>query len=344
MIPLWSIPYAIGSGNTVVIKPSEKATGATMILVELAARAGLPPGVLNVVHGTVPTVNAICDHPAIRSISFVGGDKAGKHIYERGTKNGKRVQANLGAKNHGVIMPDANKNLTLNSLAGAAFGAAGQRCMALSVAVFVGPTKTWLPELIERAKTLKVNAGFEPGTDLGPLITPFAKERVSRLIESVEKEGGTIHLDGRNIVVPGYENGNFVGPTVLEGHTTMEAYKTEIFGPALFCLTADTLDEAIEIINENPYGNGAAIFTQSGATGRKFENEVNVGQVGINVPIPVPLPMFSWSGNKGSFLGDIPFYGKTGFEFFTQRKTTTVLWRAEDAIRNKASVDMPTQH
>ncbi|KAF8335456.1 methylmalonate-semialdehyde dehydrogenase [Cantharellus anzutake] len=317
MIPLWSIPYATATGNTVVIKPSERATGATMILADSMC---LPPGVLNIVHGTVPTVNAICDHPAIRAISFVGGDKAGKHIYDRGTKNGKRVQANLGAKNHGVILPDANKNLALNSLVGAAFGAAGQRCMALSVAVFVGPAKSWLPELVERAKLSN-----------GPLISPFAKERVSRLIGSVEKEGGTIHLDGRNIVVPGYEKGNFVGPTVLEGLTTMEAYKTEIFGPALFCLTADTLDEAISIINENPYGNGAAIFTQSGATARKFENEVNVGQVGINVPIPVPLPMFSWSGNKGSFLGDIPFYGKTGFEFFTQRK-------------NKASVDMPTQH
>jgi len=216
--------------------------------------------------------------------------------------------------------------------------------MALSTVIFVGPTKSWIPELVERAKTLKVGGGFEQGTDLGPLISPAAKEKVSRLIGTVADEGGIIHLDGRGVKVPGYENGNFVGPSVVEGTVTMEAYKTEIFGPVLFCLEADTLDDAIAIINANRYGNGASIFTQSGATARKFETEVNVGQVGINVPIPVPLPMFSWSGNKASFLGDLGFYGRTGLEFYTQNKTTTALWRAEDAIGNKASVDMPTQH
>ncbi|KII93788.1 hypothetical protein PLICRDRAFT_121965 [Plicaturopsis crispa FD-325 SS-3] len=342
MIPLWTIPMAAVTGNTLILKPSERDPGAAMILAELCARAGLPPGVLNVVHGTVPTVNAICDHPAIKAISFVGGDKAGKHIYDRGTQNGKRVQANMGAKNHAVIMPDANKNLAINSILGAAFGAAGQRCMAISVAVLVGTAQSWLPELVERAQKLNVNGGFEKGADLGPLISPAAKARVQGLIASVEEEGGRIHLDGRSIHVPGYPDGNFVGPTVVEATATMRAYKEEIFGPVLVVMSADTLDDALDIVNANKYGNGTAIFTQSGATARKFERNVEVGQIGVNVPIPVPLPMFSWSGNKASFLGDISFYGKNGINFYTQNKTTTSLWRAEDATGNRASVDMPT--
>ncbi|EPQ61403.1 hypothetical protein GLOTRDRAFT_124283 [Gloeophyllum trabeum ATCC 11539] len=352
MIPLWTIPMALTTGNTLVLKPSERDPGAAMIIAELCERAGLPPGVLNVIHGTVPTVNAICDHPAIKAISFVGGDRAGHHIYERHaiwpspslTRNGKRVQANLGAKNHAVIMPDANKNLALNSIIGAAFGAAGQRCMAISVAVLVGTAQSWLPELIERAKKLNVNGGFEKGVDFGPVISPAAKKRIEGLIASAEEEGGRIHLDGRGVQVPGYPDGNWVGPTIIEAVTTMRCYKEEIFGPVLSVITADTLDDALDIINANKYGNGAAIFTQSGATARKFESEVSVGQIGVNVPIPVPLPMFSWSGNKASFLGDIAFYGKSGINFYTQNKTTTSLWRAEDATGNRASVDMPTHH
>jgi len=250
----------------------------------------------------------------------------------------------MGAKNHAVIMPDANKNLALNSIVGAAFGAAGQRCMAISVAVLVGSTQAWLSELIERAQKLSVNGGFEKDADLGPLISPAAKTRVSGLIASAEEQGGKIHLDGRGYQVPGYPEGNFVGPTIIEADTTMRCYQEEIFGPVLLVIPADTLDDALEIINSNKYGNGTAIFTQSGPTARKFESQVNVGQVGINVPIPVPLPMFSWSGNKGSFLGDISFYGKNGINFYTQNKTTTSLWRAEDATGSRASVDMPTHH
>jgi len=326
------------------LKPSERDPGAAMIIAELCQRAGLPPGVLNVVHGGVPTVNAICDHPDIKAVSFVGGDRAGRHIYERATKNGKRVQANLGAKNHAVIVPDANRNLALNSIIGAAFGAAGQRCMAISVVLLVGETQSWLPELIERAQKLKVNGGFEPGTDLGPVISPAAKERVTGLIASADEEGGKILLDGRDIEVPDYPDGNFVGPTIIQADTSMRCYQEEIFGPVLVVLPVDTLDDAVEIINNNRYGNGAACFTQSGATARKFETEINVGQIGINVPIPVPLPMFSWSGNKSSFLGDIHFYGKSGINFYTQNKTVTSLWRAEDALGKRASVDMPTHH
>ncbi|KAF7339774.1 Methylmalonate-semialdehyde dehydrogenase [Mycena venus] len=325
MIPLWSIPMAAVTGNTLILKPSERDPGAAMIIAELCQRAGLPPGVLNVVHGGVPTVNAICDHPDIKAVSFVGGDRAGRHIYERATKNGKRAQANLGAKNHAVLMPDANRNLALNSIVGAAFGAAGQRCMAISVA-------------------LLSTAGFEPGADLGPVISPAAKARVTGLIASADEQGGKIWLDGRGIEVPGYPDGNFIGPTIIQADTSMRCYQEEIFGPVLIVLSVDTLDDALEIINNNRYGNGTACFTQSGATARKFETEVNVGQVGINVPIPVPLPMFSWSGNKGSFLGDIHFYGKSGINFYTQNKTITSLWKAEDALGTRAAVDMPTHH
>ncbi|KAF8577890.1 Methylmalonate-semialdehyde dehydrogenase [Ramaria rubella] len=342
MIPLWSIPMAAVTGNTLILKPSERDPGAAMMIAELCERAGLPPGVLNVVHGGIPTVNAICDHPAVKAISFVGSNRAGQHIYERGTKNGKRVQANLGAKNHAIIMPDANQNLTLNSLLGAAFGAAGQRCMAISVVILVGTAQSWLPELIKRSKSLKVGGGFEKDADFGPVISPVAKTRIEGLIQSCVDEGGKIHLDGRGIKVQGYEDGNFIGPTILEATVDQKCYKEEIFGPVLQIINADTLDHAVTIINENQYGNGAAIFTQSGATARKFEHDVNVGQIGINVPIPVPLPMFSWSGNKASFLGDVGFYGKNGINFYTQYKTTTSLWRSEDAIGNKASVDMPT--
>jgi len=230
----------------------------------------------------------------------------------------------------------------LNSIIGAAFGAAGQRCMAISVVVLVGTAQSWLPDLVERARKLRVNGGFEGGTDLGPLISPAAKNRVERLVSSAIEEGGSIHLDGRGITVQGYSNGNFVGPTIIEATTTMQCYREEIFGPVLTVISADTLDDALDIINANRYGNGAAIFTQSGATARKFETEVNVGQIGVNVPIPVPLPMFAWSGNKASVLGDIGFYGKSGINFYTQNKTTTSLWRAEDAVGNRASVNMPT--
>mmetsp|Transcript_46345 Transcript_46345/g.116710 ORF Transcript_46345/g.116710 Transcript_46345/m.116710 type:complete len:521 (-) Transcript_46345:66-1628(-) len=328
MIPMWMFPIAITCGNTYVLKPSERNPGASLILARLAKEAGVPDGVLNVIHGTHDAVNFICDHPAIRAISFVGGDVAGKHIHARGTGNGKRVQSNMGAKNHGVIMPDANKETAVNALVGAAFGAAGQRCMALSTVVFVGKTSEWVHDVVDRARKLVVSAGHEPGADVGPLVTAQAKERCERLIQSAADQGAKILLDGRGIKVAKYPKGNFVGPTVITGvDTTMECYKEEIFGPVLVCLTVDTLDEAIEIINTNPYGNGTAIFTQSGAHARKFQFEVDAGQVGINVPIPVPLPMFSFTGSRGSFIGSTNFYGKSGVHFYTQVKTITSMWK-----------------
>ena len=317
MIPLWVLPVAIATGNTLILKPSERDPGAAMIIASLAKEAGVPDGVFNIIHGTTKTVDFILDEPRIKAISFVGSDRAGKYIYTRGTANGKRVQANLGAKNHGIIMPDANKNHTLNALAGAAFGAAGQRCMALSTVVFVGETRGWLDDLVQRAKALKVDGGFEEGADLGPLITPQAKQRVERLIQSGVDEGATLALDGRGFKVSKYPNGNFVGPTVCNPRdgsdvayqiladvkTSMECYKEEIFGPVLVCLNAETLDDAIDLVNANPYGNGVAMFTNSGATARRFVKDIEAGQIGVNVPIPVPLPMWSFTGNKGSFLG-----------------------------------------
>ncbi|KAL1505626.1 hypothetical protein ABEB36_005147 [Hypothenemus hampei] len=343
MVPLWMFPLAMVTGNTMLLKPSERDPGATMLLMELLNEVGCPPGVVNVIHGTHDAVNFICDHPNVKAISFVGGDKAGKHIYSRGAANGKRIQSNMGAKNHAIVLADADKNAALDSIAGAAFGAAGQRCMALSVAILVGDAQKWIPELVEKAKKLKVNAGHEPGTDVGPVISPQAKQRILQLIESGIKQGAKCPLDGRNIKVEKYPNGNFVGPTILtDVLPSYECYKEEIFGPVLSIISADTLEDAIAIINSNPYGNGTAIFTTSGNYARQFIHEVDAGQVGINVPIPVPLPMFSFTGSRGSFHGDLHFYGKQGLNFYTETKTITALWRKGAVPANVApSVAMP---
>jgi malonate-semialdehyde dehydrogenase (acetylating)/methylmalonate-semialdehyde dehydrogenase len=311
MIPMWMLGIATVTGNSMILKPSEKDPGATMLLAKLAQEAGLPDGVLQIVHGAHDTVNFLCDAPKVRAISFVGGNSAGEYIFDRGTKNGKRVQANLGAKNHATIMPDADKESTINALVGAAFGAAGQRCMALSTVIFVGETINWLPEIVERARVLRVGNGMDDTTDVGPVITPESKARVESLIQAGVDDGAELLLDGRGVKPAGCENGNFVGPTVLHGvdHKN-RAYTEEIFGPVLVTLAVDSLEEAIEFTNSNPYGNGCAIFTSSGAVARKYQHEIDVGQVGINVPIPVPLPMFSFTGSRGSIRGDLHFYGK----------------------------------
>ena len=327
MIPLWMFPMAIATGNTFVLKPSEQDPLVTMRLVELALEAGIPKGVLNVVHGGPEVVNAICDHPEIKAVSFVGSTKVGTHVYNRASLAGTRVQCMMGAKNHAIVLPDANKEQTLNAMAGAAFGAAGQRCMAASTLVLVGDARGWVPDLVEKAKTLKVNGGTEPGTDVGPVISCAARERIEALIASGVEEGATLALDGRNPNVAGYEKGNFVGPTIFSGvKPGMRIYDEEIFGPVLVILEAETLDEAIGIINANPNGNGTAIFTQSGAAARKFQEEIDVGQVGINVPIPVPVPLFSFTGSRASKLGDLGPYGKQVVTFYTQTKTVTARW------------------
>lgn len=332
MIPLWMFPMAIATGNTFVLKPSEQDPMVTMRLVELALEAGIPAGVLNVVHGGEDAVNALCDHPVIKAVSFVGSTKVGTHVYNRASLAGKRVQCMMGAKNHAIIMPDANKEQTLDALAGAAFGAAGQRCMALSVAILVGEAQQWVEELADRARKLKVNAGTEAGADLGPLISCAARERVEGLIASGEEDGATLVLDGRKPSVPGYEKGNFVGPTIFSGvKPGMRIYDQEIFGPVLCLVAAKDLDEAIEFINANANGNGTAIFTRSGAAARRFQDDIDVGQVGINVPIPVPVPMFSFTGSRASKLGDLGPYGKQVVMFYTQTKTVTARWFDEGA-------------
>ena len=291
----------------------------------------LPPGVLNIVHGAHEIVDSICDHEDIQAISFVGSNRAGEYIYERGGKNGKRVQSNMGAKNHGIVMPDANKEAVVNALVGAAFGASGQRCMALTAGVVVGDIVEYEEALKAKALDLKITAGHEPDCDVGPVISPESLQRVHGIIERAEKAGAKIVLDGRNITVPGYEKGNFIGPTIISNVTPdMECYKEEIFGPVIVLLKADSLDDAIRIANANPYGNGAAIFTRSGAAARKFQHEIDAGNVGINVPIPVPLPFFSFTGSKKSFAGDLYFYGKAGIQFYTRVKTITSMWKEDD--------------
>lgn len=327
MIPLWMFPMAIVCGNTFVLKPSEQDPLSTMMLVELALEAGIPAGVLNVVHGGKEVVDMLCTHSDIKAISFVGSTAVGTHVYNLAGQHGKRVQSMMGAKNHVVVMPDANKEQTLNALVGAAFGAAGQRCMALSVAIMVGNTKDWVNELVEKTKTLSVNAGHEPNTDVGPVISPKAKARVLDLINSGIEQGAELLLDGRDVLVKGYEQGNFVGPTIFNAVSTdMRIYKEEIFGPVLAIIHVDTLEDAIALVNANPFGNGVGLFTQSGMTARTFQHNIDIGQVGINIPIPVPVPFFSFTGSRGSKLGDLGPYGKQAIQFYTQTKTITSRW------------------
>ncbi|WP_434032732.1 CoA-acylating methylmalonate-semialdehyde dehydrogenase [Cupriavidus sp. a3] len=327
MIPLWMFPMAIVCGNTFVLKPSEQDPLSTMELVELAMEAGLPAGVLNVVHGGKTAVDMLCTHPDVKAISFVGSTHVGTHVYNLGSKHGKRVQSMMGAKNHAVVLPDANREQTINALVGAGFGAAGQRCMATSVVVLVGQSREWLPDLVEKAKLLRVSAGHEAGTDVGPVISKTAHARITGLIEEGVQAGATLLLDGRGVKVPGYEKGNFIGPTIFSGvNTDMSIYTQEIFGPVVVVLEVDSLDEAIALINRNPMGNGVGLFTQSGAAARKFQSEIDVGQVGINIPIPVPVPYFSFTGSRGSKLGDLGPYGKQVVQFYTQTKTVTARW------------------
>ncbi len=328
MIPLWMFPMAIATGNTFVLKPSEQDPMSTIRLVELAIEAGIPAGVLNVVHGGVDIVNGICDHKDIKAISFVGSTGVGTHVYNRASLAGKRVQCMMGAKNHAIVLPDCNKEQTLNALAGASFGAAGQRCMALPVVILVGEARNWVNEIAERAKGLKVGNGATPGVDVGPLVNKNARARVDNLIASGVEQGATLVLDGRNPQLEGAEaNGNFVGPTLFTDVTVdMDIYKQEIFGPVMCVMGAETLEDAIQIINDNPNGNGTALFTQSGAAAHKFQEEIEVGQVGINVPIPVPVPLFSFTGSRASKLGDLGPYGKQVVTFYTQTKTITKRW------------------
>ncbi|WEJ93556.1 aldehyde dehydrogenase (NADP(+)) ald6 [Yamadazyma tenuis] len=346
MVPLWSIPLILATGNTAVIKPSERVPGAAMIICELLQQAGVPANVINIIHGKHDAVNKIIEDPRIKAITFVGGDKAGKYIYEKGTSLGKRVQSNMGAKNHMIVMPDANKEQFVNAVNGAAFGAAGQRCMAISVLVTVGKSKEWISDVVADAQKLRVGSGFDQTSDLGPLVNPSSLVKAKEIIEDSANQGAEIALDGRitNLPAP-YDKGNFLFPTVLTNvKPGMRCYDEEIFAPVLSVINAETLDEAISIVNSNRYGNGVSLFTSSGSNAQKFVTNIECGQVGVNVPIPVPLPMFSFTGNKGSFLGDLNFYGRAGVTFLTQPKTITSLWRTEKYEYVSPSTSMPIQN
>ncbi|MDX7900371.1 CoA-acylating methylmalonate-semialdehyde dehydrogenase [Aeromonas media] len=331
MIPLWMFPLAVACGNGFVLKPSEQDPLTPMRLAELFTEAGAPAGILSVVHGGAEQVDALLAHPDVKAVSFVGSARVGAHVYRTATDHLKRAQCFVGAKNHMVIMPDANKAQVLSNLVGAGVGAAGQRCMAISVAVFVGSAREWIPELAAEFARVKPGVWHDPEAAYGPLISPEAKVRVEGLIEAGMAEGAQCLVDGRFCDVPGYPVGNWVGPTLFRGVTPeMRIYKEEIFGPVLACLEVESLDEALALINDNPYGNGTSIFTGCGAAARKFRHEVAVGQVGINVPIPVPLPFFSFTGWRGSFYGDLHAYGKQAVRFYTETKTVTERWFDED--------------
>ena len=327
MIPLWQFPVAIACGNTFVMKPSEQDPMTPMRLAELFVEAGAPKGLLNVVHGGKAQVDMLLDHPKIKTVSFVGSEPVARYIYQKGCQNLKRVQAFAGAKNHMIVMPDAHKDQVINNLAGASCGAAGQRCMAISVAVLVGDAQKWVPDIQKAMTQLKVGPWNDADAMLGPLVSKKAKERVEILIAEGAKEGAKLLLDGRGVKVPNCPNGNFVGPTLFDDvHSEMKIYREEIFGPVLLLVKKNTFEEALEFINKNPYGNGTSIFTSSGYYARKFQHEVEAGHVGVNIPIPVPLPFFSFGGWKASMYGDHNSYGKAAVRFFTRTKTMTTRW------------------
>ena len=335
MIPLWMFPMAIACGNTFILKPSEQDPMTSNRLAELFVEAGAPPNLLQVIHGAKEQVDKLIKHPDIKAISFVGSVPVGQYIYKTGTENLKRVQSFAGAKNHMVVMPDANKNKTIDSLVGSSVGAAGQRCMAISVAVFVGSSREWIEELKKEMELVMPGPWDSEESGFGPVISSQAKERIIGLIEKGKNEAHCL-IDGSQCSVEGYPEGNWVGPTLFSKvKTDSEIYRTEIFGPVLLCIEVDTLDEAIELINKNPYGNGTSIFTASGRSARKFRHEIEVGQVGINVPIPVPLPFFSFTGWKQSFYGDLHAYGKQAVRFYTETKTVTERWFDEDEESSK---------
>ncbi|RSN29602.1 methylmalonate-semialdehyde dehydrogenase (CoA acylating) [Amycolatopsis sp. WAC 01416] len=328
MVPLWMHPIAIAAGNTFVLKPSERVPSASRLVAELYAEAGLPDGVFNVVNGDKVAVDAILEHPGISAVSFVGSTPIAKYVHERATATGKRVQALGGAKNHAVVLPDADLEYAANHLTAAAFGSAGQRCMAISIGVAVGSAGDRLVEILERkAAEIKVGPGYEAGNDMGPVVTEAARRRVIDSVALGAEQGATVVVDGRELSVAGHETGFFVGPSLLDKVTTgMSAYRDEIFGPVLGIVRVSTLDEAIELINANPYGNGTAVFTGSGEAARRFQREVKVGMIGVNVPIPVPMSYYSFGGWKDSLIGDSPIHGPAGVRFYTRAKVVTTRW------------------
>jgi malonate-semialdehyde dehydrogenase (acetylating)/methylmalonate-semialdehyde dehydrogenase len=343
MVPMWMHPVAIACGNTFVLKPSERDPSASVLVAELWQEAGLPDGVFNVVQGGKEVVDALLDHPGVAAVSFVGSTPIARYVHERGTANGKRVQALGGAKNHAVVLPDADLDHASDHLVAAAFGSAGERCMAISAAVTVGSAGDALVEAVSaKAAAVKVGPGRDTSSEMGPIVTREARDRIAGYVDTGERQGARVTVDGRGLVVPGHEEGFFIGPSVLD-HVTpaMDVYRDEIFGPVLSVVRAGTVEEAIALINANPYGNGTAIFTSSGEAARRFQRAVTVGMIGVNVPIPVPMAYYSFGGWKDSLFGQSRIHGPDGVDFYTRTKVVTERWPAVSAEKT-ASYHFPT--
>jgi malonate-semialdehyde dehydrogenase (acetylating)/methylmalonate-semialdehyde dehydrogenase len=343
MVPMWMFPIAIASGNTFVLKPSEKDPTVSQMVAELFSEAGLPDGVFNVVHGDKESVDALLTHPDVAAISFVGSTPIARYIHETGTANGKRVQALGGAKNHMIVLPDADMDLAADAAVSAGFGSAGERCMAISVVISVGDAADrLLPKVRERIAEITIAPGDTKGAEMGPLVTQQHLDKVSSYVDAGETEGATLLVDGRGIEVEGCDNGFFIGPNLFDNVTTnMSIYTDEIFGPVLSVVRVSHYEDAIKLINDNPYGNGTAIFTNDGGAARKFQNEIQVGMVGINVPIPVPLSFYSFGGWKDSIFGSHAIYGPEGVHFYTRPKVVISRW--PDPIHRGVDLGFP-QH
>lgn len=328
MVPMWMFPVAIACGNAFVLKPSERDPSTPNLLAEWFVEAGLPAGVLNVVHGDKLAVDALLEHPDVAAFSSVGSTPVARYIYERAAQHGKRVQALGGAKNHMIVLPDADMELAADSLVASAYGSAGQRCMAISAVVTVGEAGDELLDLVkERVDKLAVGPGLAEGADMGPLVTGQHRAKVLALIESGISEGARLAIDGRDIELEGYEEGFFLGPCLFDNVTPeMSVYKEEIFGPVPVMLRAESFEDAIDIVNSNPYGNGTAVFTNDGGAARKFQRQIEVGMVGVNVPIPVPMAFYSFGGWGDSLFGDSNVHGAEGVRFYTRTKTVTSRW------------------
>ena len=329
MVPMWMFPVAIACGNTFVLKPSERNPSCAAFMANLLTEAGLPDGVLNVVNGDKEAVDSLLSHPSVQAVSFVGSTAVGEYVYQTGCAHGKRVQALCGAKNHMVVMPDADMGQVVDAVMGAAYGSAGERCMAISVVVAVGEDTAdrMMEQLVPRIETLKVGAYDQAGVEMGPVITPDARDRIKNYIDRGVEEGADLVVDGRNISIPGYESGCFVGATVFDRvKPEMAIYRDEIFGPVLSVVRAESYEAALKLVNDHEYGNGTAIFTRDGDAARDFGHRAQIGMVGVNVPIPVPLAFHSFGGWKRSLFGDHFMHGPEGVRFYTRMKTLTSRW------------------
>lgn len=343
MVPMWMFPVAIACGNTFVLKPSEKDPSCPMRLAELFAEAGLPPGVLNVVNGEKEAVDLLISHPQVAAVSFVGSSVVGEQVYRKATSHGKRVQALGSAKNHAIVMPDADLGQAVDALMGAAYGSAGERCMAISVVVAVGDkvADALVERIVDRIGTLKVLPGQDPEAEMGPLVTGEHRERVKRYVDLGVSEGATLVADGRGLTIPGHENGFFLGACLFDRVTPgMRIYREEIFGPVLSQVRVPDFEGALQLVNDHEYANGTAVFTRDGDTAREFARRVEAGMIGINVPIPVPVAFYSFGGWKRSMFGDYFVHGAEGVNFYTQMKTITSRWPT--GIRTGAEFIMPT--